>query len=140
VLPEIREFERTSTTAVCAEKRLGSTWRVEPALRDIAYMQIEDFQQASNLKSVKEVTAFPMLAGNGVTQSVDANGDATTVPVGPKAVLFAPMGADGKFGKWEFIEPSSQSLTFLKADLEAHRARRCATWAGSRWRPPTSRL
>jgi hypothetical protein len=104
-----------------SEGRIGTSWKVKPALADIAHMQIEEFQQESNLKSVKEVTAFPMLCGEGVTQPTDLNGEAVSVPVGPKAVLFAPMGGDGKFGSWKFIEPSAQSLNFLKTDLEAHR-------------------
>jgi hypothetical protein len=54
-------------------------------------MQIEEFQQESNLKSIKELTAFPMLAGNGVSPpDKRADGSEVIVPVGPRAVLFAP--------------------------------------------------
>lgn len=99
-------------------KRKGCSWQVEPPLRDLAYMQVEEFQQESNLKTIKELTAFPMLAGNGVTQPVDGNGEPMTVPVGPRACLFAPIGGDGQHGEWVFIEPSAESLTFLQSDLE----------------------
>lgn len=101
--------------------RLGMSWRVKPAFRDIAYMQIEEFQQESSLKSIKELTAFPMLAGNGVMPPTDAKGQPVTVPVGPRGVLFAPPGGDGKFGNWAFVEPAGSSLTFLQTDLEKHR-------------------
>jgi hypothetical protein len=57
-----------------------------------------------------------MLSGNGVTLA-----DGQVVPVGPRAVLTAPMGTDGTFGNWQFIEPTAQSLTFLQVDLEKHR-------------------
>jgi hypothetical protein len=98
--------------------RLGMSWKVKPAFHDIAYMQVEEFQQESNLKSIKELTAFPMLSGNGVTPPTDASGQQVTVPVGPRGVLFAPMGGDGRFGNWSFIEPTAQSLTFLQSDLD----------------------
>ncbi len=104
-----------------AGKRQGTCWRVEPPLRDIAYMQVEEFQQESNLKTIKEQTAFPMLTGNGVTPPTDASGALIAVPVGPRAVLFAPPGGDGAHGEWSYIEPSASSLTFLQADLEKHR-------------------
>lgn len=102
-------------------KRHGQSWRVDPPLRDLGYMQVDEFQQESNLKAVKELTAFPMLAGNGVTPPMDAQGALVAVPVGPRAVLFAPPGGDGSHGEWKFIEPSASSLTFLQVDLEKHR-------------------
>lgn len=104
-----------------AGKRRGASWRVDPPIKDIAYMQIEEFQQESNLKSIKEMTAFPMLSGNGVPPPKDAQGNDIVIPVGPRAVLFAPPNADGSSGSWAFIEPQATSLTFLKSDLEALR-------------------
>ncbi len=97
--------------------RVGGSWRVDPPLRGIAYMQIDEFQQESNLKSVLDLTCFPMLAGNGVLQETDAEGRAITVPVGPRAVLFAQPNADGKHGEWKFIEPSASSIGALQAHL-----------------------
>lgn len=85
--------------------RRGSSWKVDPPLRDVAFLQVEEYQQESNLKYIMEMTCFPMLSGNGVTPPKD-----NIVPVGPKAVLFAPMGADGNFGNWGFIEPSAESI------------------------------
>jgi hypothetical protein len=38
--------------------RIDGTWKVKPAFHDIAYMQVEEFQQESNLKTIKELTAF----------------------------------------------------------------------------------
>jgi hypothetical protein len=117
--------------------RHGMSWKVKPAFHDIAYMQVEEFQQESNLKTIKELTAFPILSGNGVTPPTNLAGEAVTVPVGPRAVLFAPMGGDGRFGNWQFIEPTAASLTFLQAIWKST-APRCATWAGNRWPAPTS--
>jgi hypothetical protein len=99
--------------------RNGSSWHIEPPLRDVAYMQVEEFQQESNLKTIKELTAFPMVTGNGVTPPTGQDGKDVFVPVGPRAVLFAPPNSTGRPGQWAFIEPSGTSLNFLKADLEA---------------------
>ena len=102
-------------------KRDGTSWKIEAPLKDIAYLQIEEFQQESNLKNIKELTAFPMLAGNGVS-GVNAKGEEVEIKVGPHAVLFAPPSIDGRaVGSWTYIEPSGSSLTFLKADLEGIR-------------------
>ncbi len=100
-------------------KRIGSSWCIRPALRDIAHLQIEEFQQESNLKSVLELTCYPMLAGNGVAKPVDAQGQDIRVPVGPRGVLFAPPDNTGKSGSWSFIEPGAASITALQAHLEA---------------------
>ncbi len=101
-------------------KRDGTSWRVTPPLRDLAHMQVKLFQMESNLDSTKELTAFPMLAGDGITGTDDKN-VAIKVPVGPRAVLFAPMAGDGRHGQWHFIEPSGASLTFLQADIDKYK-------------------
>ena len=101
---------------ICGERYAG--WLVDPPLSDLAYMQIEEFQQESNLKNIKELTAFPMLAGNGVSAPTGADGSPVAVPVGPRAVLFAPPNSDGSAGNWTFIEPTAASLTFLQSDIE----------------------
>jgi hypothetical protein len=103
-------------------KRSGSSWRIWPPLRDIAYLQIDEYQQESNLKSIMEQTCYPMLAGNGISGTTPGqNGSPTAirVPVGPRAVLFAPPDAQGNHGEWKSIEPSSESLKTLMAHLEA---------------------
>lgn len=106
-------------------KRDGTSWRVEAPLENIAHMQIEEFQQESGLKHVKTLTAFPMLAGQGIarpkadTQGRNDSNESATITAGPSAVLFAPPNADGEaVGKWEWLEPTAQSLVFLAGDLE----------------------
>jgi hypothetical protein len=101
-------------------KRKGSSWRVGPPLRDIAYLQIEEYQQESNLKSVMELTCYPMLAANGVMlMAPGEHGPSPRVPSGPRAVLFADRDNAGNHGTWEIIEPNSESLKTLIAQLEA---------------------
>lgn len=100
-------------------RRRGTSWRFVPPMQDAAFLQVEHFQQETNLKSIKEQAAFPMLAGNGVSPPVDEAGNVKVVPVGPKTVLYAPMSSEGRAGSWQFIEPAAQSLTFLAADVAA---------------------
>ena len=101
-------------------KRQGTSWRVDPPLRDLAFMQVKLFQMENNLDCTKELTAFPMLAGEGISGE-DQQGKKITVPVGPRAVLFAPVAGNGRAGTWHFIEPSGQSLTFLQTDIDKHK-------------------
>ncbi|WP_424139378.1 DUF4055 domain-containing protein [Roseomonas chloroacetimidivorans] len=99
--------------------RLGATWQVRPPLKDIAYLQIEEYQQESNLKNIHELTCFPMLAGQGISAPVDETGRQVRVPVGPRAVLFAPPNLQsGTHGEWKYIEPASGSLERLAQHLE----------------------
>jgi len=98
--------------------RQGSSWRVTPPLRDCAFLQVEHYQQESGLKYAKELTAFPMLAANGINL-YDDKGNIRQIPVGPKSVLSAPPNADGNHGEWKFIEPNATSLRFLADDIES---------------------
>jgi len=99
-------------------RRKGASWVVRPPLCDAADLQIEHYQQESALKYAKDATAFPMLAGNGVTPPLDGEGKPEVVPVGPKTVLYAPPNSEGQSGSWDFIEPSAESLRFLSEDLD----------------------
>lgn len=100
-------------------ERDGSSFVVTPPLRDLAFMQIEEYQQESNLKSVKALTAFPMLVGEGIPTR-DQDGKEVRIPVGPRSVLLAPPTNSGS-GSFKFIEPAATSLTFLESSLKTHR-------------------
>lgn len=100
-------------------KRLDGGWRFIPPLQGVADLQIEHYQQETALKSIKELTAFPMLAGNGVQPNLEG-GKVVAVPVGPKSVLYAPPnGENNAHGEWAFIEPSAESLKFLAEEVKA---------------------
>jgi hypothetical protein len=116
--PEPVAIEVIALVPFWTGKRIGTTWQFKPKLRDIAHLQVEEFQQESNLKSVLEATAYPMLAANGIS-GTDAKGALIKVPVGPRCVLFAPPDGRGSHGEWTYLEPSAQSITALQAQLEA---------------------
>lgn len=101
-----------------AGRRIGGSWRFQPPLKDAAFLQIEHYQQETALKCAREMTAFPMLAGNGVAPAM-VDGKPAPVPVSPKSVLYAPPSGDnGSHGEWRFIEPDATSLKFLSGEVD----------------------
>lgn len=104
-------------------RRIGKTWRVDPALRDLAFMQIKLFQKESNFDTICDLTAFPMLAGNGVNPRRDqeTGNIIPEITVGPHAVLFAEMDGEGHAGSWNYIGPPADCLTFLETSSEKYR-------------------
>jgi hypothetical protein len=99
-------------------RRRPGTWIVSTPMSRVADLQVEHFQQETNLKLAKENTAFPMFTAEGVTPPVDEHGNPVSVPVGPSTVLYAPPDRDGKHGTWGVIEPSATSLAFLAAERD----------------------
>jgi hypothetical protein len=100
-------------------RRKEGTWQILPPMKDAAFLQIEHYQQETNLKSAKELTAFPMLAGNGITPEIGEDGKPIIAPIGPATVLYAPANADGgQHGEWKFIEPGAASLKFLAEEVD----------------------
>jgi hypothetical protein len=99
-------------------RRIGSKWQFHPPMRDAADLQVELFQEETALKYIKTMSAFPMLAGNGVTPPTNGDGTPMTVPVGPMSVLYAPPNSDGSHGEWKFIAPPADLLRFLGEDIE----------------------
>ena len=99
-------------------RRKGKKWRFQPPMKDAADLQIELYQQETSLKHIKTMTCFPMLAGNGVQPEMEGDKPAA-VPVGPKAVLYAPPNADGNHGTWEWIGTDAATLRFLADDVQS---------------------
>lgn len=99
-------------------QRKGNTWRLVPAMKSVAYLQFEYYEQENGLKNIKKMTAFPMFSASGISPDKDEKGNPLPVNVGPRAVLYGPMSDAGTPGRWEIIEPSATSMTFLKEDLK----------------------
>jgi len=100
-------------------KRALGTWRIAPPMQDIAELQVEHYQQETNLKSAKELTAFPMFTGNGISPPVGEDGKQMVLPLGPSTVLYAPMNENGVHGEWGILEISAASLQFLQSQVES---------------------
>lgn len=100
-------------------RRIGGSWRLIPPMRAAAHLQIEHYQQETALKGAKETVAYPMLAGNGVQPALNADGTPATVPVGPKAVLYAPpTGESGQHGEWKYVNTDAEGLQFLAEEVK----------------------
>ncbi len=100
-------------------RREGRSWRMNPPMKDAADLQVELFLQESGLKFAKILTAYPMLAANGITPPKGPDGKPLyKVAVGPNRVLWSTMDASGNVGSWSYLEPSSESLKFLAEDIK----------------------
>lgn len=100
-------------------RRNGKRFCWLPALRDAADLQVELYQMESGLKFVKTLTAYPMLAANGIKPIMEADGKTPKrVRTGPSRVLYSPPDGNGNSGTWQYLEPSAQSLTFLASDIK----------------------
>jgi hypothetical protein len=98
-------------------ERKGTSWQIIPAMKRVAYLQLDYYEEENGLKNIKGLTAYPMLTASGITPEKNADGTVVKAPVGPRAVLYGPATETGP-GVWNFIEPQATSLTFLRAELE----------------------
>jgi len=99
-------------------RRDGRNWTFKPALKDAVDLQIELYQQESGLKFIKTMSAYPMLAANGINPPVGQDGKPDKrVQIGPARMLWSSMDASGKVGSFEWVEPSSENLKFLADDV-----------------------
>ena len=131
-----KKSENTATTAVIEDegvitigviplvpfatgRRVNKGFLFRPAMQGAVDLQIELFQQESDLKFAKKMSAFPMLAGNGVKPEMSEDGKKPKrLAVGPAVVLYAPMDGSGKAGSWAYVEPSAASLKFLAEEIK----------------------
>lgn len=102
-------------------EREGNGFAVRPPLRDLAYMQVTEFQMESNLAYVQTNTAFPTHVFQGVDAPVDENGKQGRTPVGPREVVFLPMTDADRFGDYKQVEPSGAASESLRKDLDNFR-------------------
>jgi hypothetical protein len=100
-------------------RRDGRTFKLFPAMRDAADLQIEVYQEESALKWNKKLGAYSMLTGNGVKpQMVEGTNRPKKIATGPGRVLYAPPSGDGKHGEWTYIQPSAEVMKFLADDVK----------------------
>lgn len=98
-------------------RREGRQWRFKPPMQAAVELQIQMFKQESGLEHASQLTAYPMLAANGVEAPVDQTTGKPDykVAVGPNRVLWSRPSVDGApAGNWSYVEPGSESLKFLE--------------------------
>ena len=95
--------------------RHGSSWRIDPPLRDAADLQIELYQKETALKNVRILSAFPMLAVTGVVEVPEQ------MEIGPHVVLVGKVPGGSSGGQqttYAYVEPAGTSLKFLREDIQ----------------------
>lgn len=97
-------------------RRDGRTFKILPALRDAADLQINLYQNESGLEWLKRISAYPMLSGNGIRPDKEPDGKIKKLMIGPNKVLYAPPDGQGKNGEWKYVQPDASILTFLAKD------------------------
>lgn len=103
-------------------EREGNGFAVRPPLRDLAHMQITEYQMEANLAYVQTNTTFSTHVFQGVDQPLDETGKPVRVSVGPRTVVFLPFDeASGNFGDYKQVEPSGTAAKALREDLDAFR-------------------
>jgi len=100
-------------------ERVGASWEVIPPMRACADLQIHHFRTDSGLEYKINMSCYVMIVGHGVTPETGADGKPKPFPVGPMRVAYTPMNAEGKYGKYELLEPSGESNTFVQSRLES---------------------
>ena len=100
-------------------RRKGRRFQFKPPMNAAADLQIELYQQESGLKYAENLTAYPMLSGNGVKPMTDNAGKPIALQTGPNYVLYAPPNENGGgSGNWSFIEPAATSLAHLAQTIK----------------------
>lgn len=98
-------------------RRDGRTFRYFPALSDAADLQVTLYVNESGLEWTKALSAYPMLAGNGVSPQLSTDGKTPLkLAVGPGVVLYTGNAAEGRtHGSWAYVQPDAQLFTALEA-------------------------
>ena len=103
---------------IALNKREGAQF-VKPPLNDLAVMQIELYQALSRKDEVLTYAGSPMLAAIGIAPPQE-NGNAVSVAVGPKTVLFAPPGpVEGPPPDWKYIQPDAANIKEVREDVRS---------------------
>jgi len=100
-------------------RRDGANFKIFPAMRDAADLQIKLYQSESALEYISNLAGYPMLAANGMRPEMEADGKTPKkLKRGPSRVLWGVPDGNGNSGSWAYVEPSSQSMTFLQSKNE----------------------
>lgn len=99
-------------------RRDGNRFNFYPVMKDAATLQIKLYQNESALEYIKVLACYPMLATDGLKPKLDGKGNPEKIAVGPGRVLYGAPNTNGTGGTWKYVEPSANSLEFLKKDID----------------------
>lgn len=115
----ILSIDEIPLVPIITGRRDGSSWKIFPAMKDAADLQMVLYRNESALEWIATMAGYPMLAANGMMPELEADGKTPKkVRVGPNRVLYSRPNKDGSIGSWGYVEPSAQSMTFLQNKIK----------------------
>jgi len=96
---------------ITGERKVGS-YIIAPPLKTVADLQIQEYNEESNLQNILDLTGFPMYAGIGVDKPEDP------LVVGPRSVVWIPPPAAGPQGDFKAVEPAGMSIKIVFDKLQ----------------------
>lgn len=91
---------------ITGERKTGS-YEVIPPLRTLANLQVQEYNEESNLQNILDLTGFPMYACIGVAPPDEP------LVVGPRSVIWIPPPAQGPQGDFKAVEPAGTSIKIV---------------------------
>lgn len=88
---------------------------VRPPLAALANMQIELYRKLSRQDEIETYAGSPMLQAKGIAGPGPAD---APLEIGPKRVLFAPPGVEGRETGWSYIQPDADVLTEIRDSVK----------------------
>lgn len=98
-------------------RKVGSGWKNRPPMQQALELQCKLIEQETDLEFAKKMTAYPMIAGNGVEAPIGDDGKVQPIVTGPGVVLFTGRNSEGSQGKFETLEITAASLKFLADEI-----------------------
>jgi hypothetical protein len=92
--------------------RKAGTYQVEPPLKNLAYMQIDEYNQESNIQGVGDAICYPMFVAIG--QEKPEGG----MVVGSRSIVFIPPSSSGTQGDFKVVEPAGTSVNVMVERLK----------------------
>jgi hypothetical protein len=85
-----------------------------PPLEALADKQIELYRAQSRKDEIMTYAGSPMLSASGIAPPKPGS---APLQVGPKRILFAPPGVEGKQTGWSYIQPDAANLKEIREDV-----------------------
>lgn len=86
-----------------------------PPLEALADMQIELYRALSRQEEILTYAGSPMLCAKGIAAPGEGK---PPLEVGPKRVLFAPPGQEGRETGWSYIQPDAANLKEIRDSVD----------------------
>ncbi len=93
---------------VILTERKQATYQSEPPLRNLAWLQVDEYNQESNIEGIGNATCYPMFAAIGVDRPENGS-----LVVGPRSVIHVAPSSSGSQGDFKVVEPPGTAVTVM---------------------------